>query len=51
MGSSWNCPSALKGEAAMNMGASAGAIPEKLFVSAQAIVTAGLAKDVDHVNQ
>ena len=35
----------------MNMGTSAGAIPEKLFVRARAIVTAGLAKDVEAVNQ
>ncbi len=35
----------------MNIGTSIGAIPEKLFVSARAIVTAGLAKDVEAVNQ
>ena len=35
----------------MNIGASAGAIPEKLFVMLRAIVIAGLAKLVDEVNQ
>ena len=37
--------------ATMNIGTSAGAIPEKLLVSARAIVTAGLANDVEAVNQ
>lgn len=37
--------------ATMNMGTSPGAIPEKLSVSARAIVTAGLAKEVEAVNQ
>jgi hypothetical protein len=36
--------------ATMNIGPSVGVIPEKLFVSPRAIVTAGLAKDVDAVN-
>ena len=37
--------------AAINIGTSPGAMPEKLSVNARAIVTAGLAKDVDAVNQ
>lgn len=37
--------------AAMKAGASTGRMPEKLAVKARAIVTAGLAKDVDDVNQ
>ena len=37
--------------ATMNMGTSPGAMPEKLSVNARATVTAGLAKDVDAVNQ
>ena len=37
--------------ATINIGTSAGAIPEKLLVSARATVTAGLAKDVEAVNQ
>ena len=44
-------PNAPTSWATMNIGTSAGAIPEKLFVSARAMVTAGLAKDVDAVNQ
>ena len=36
---------------AMNIGTSAGAIPEKLLVMLRAIVIAGLAKLVDEVNQ
>jgi hypothetical protein len=35
----------------MNPGASIGRIPEKLFVRERAKVIAGLAKDVDAVNQ
>src|SRR5271166_3763485 len=35
--------------ATINIGTSAGAIPEELLVSARAIVTAGLAKDVEAV--
>ncbi len=35
----------------MNIGASAGAIPEKLLVMLRPIVIAGLAKLVDEVNQ
>jgi hypothetical protein len=41
--------SAPASSAAMNIGASPGAIPEKLSVNARAIVTAGLANDVDEV--
>ena len=37
--------------ATMNIGASAGAIPEKLLLMLRAIVIAGLAKLVDEVNQ
>jgi len=37
--------------ATTNIGASRGAMPEKLSVNARAIVTAGLAKEVDAVNQ
>src|SRR5208282_2759131 len=37
--------------ARMNSGASIGLIPAKLSVSARAMVTAGLAKDVEDVNQ
>jgi len=37
--------------AAMNSGTSTGRIPEKVFDSERAIVTAGLANDVDAVNQ
>ncbi len=36
---------------AMKRGTEAGAIPEKVFVSARAMVTAGLAKLVEAVNQ
>jgi hypothetical protein len=35
----------------MKIGTSPGAIPEKLLVSARAIVTAGFAKEVEAVNQ
>ena len=35
----------------MNIGADDGAIPAKVFDSVRAIVTAGLAKLVDDVNQ
>jgi hypothetical protein len=35
----------------MKSGTECGAIPEKLFVNARAIVTAGLAKLVEAVNQ
>jgi hypothetical protein len=35
----------------MNAKMSAGAIPEKVFVAPRASVTAGLANDVDAVNQ
>ena len=35
----------------INAGASEGAIPEKVLVIVLAIVTAGLAKEVDEVNQ
>src|SRR5689334_2790935 len=37
--------------ATINAGTSRGLIPAKLFVIARATVTAGLAKDVDAVNQ
>ena len=37
--------------AEMKAGTPAGAIPAKVFDRARAIVTAGLAKDVDAVNQ
>ena len=37
--------------ARINPGASAGRIPEKVLLSARAIVTAGFANDVDAVNQ
>jgi hypothetical protein len=37
--------------AAMKPGASAGRIPENVFVSERAKVTAGFAKEVDDVNQ
>jgi hypothetical protein len=37
--------------AKMNAGAPEGAIPAKVFEKARAIVTAGLAKDVEAVNQ
>src|SRR5271170_4563687 len=40
-----------RNSAAMKPGASSGLIPEKVLVKARAIVTAGLAKDVDAVNQ
>jgi hypothetical protein len=35
----------------MNIGAFAGRIPENVFVSVRAMVTAGFAKLVDEVNQ
>ena len=35
----------------MKPGASTGRIPENVFVNARASVTAGLAKDVEAVNQ
>ena len=35
----------------MNIGASAGAMPANVFVSERAIVTAGLANEVEAVNQ
>jgi hypothetical protein len=35
----------------MNPGASAGTMPEKVLVKLRAMVTAGLAKDVEAVNQ
>jgi hypothetical protein len=35
----------------MSSGASTGRIPAKVFVKARASVTAGLAKDVEAVNQ
>jgi len=37
--------------ATIKNGASSGRMPEKLLVSDREIVTAGLAKDVDYVNQ
>jgi poly(A) polymerase Pap1 len=37
--------------ATTNIGTLAGAIPAKVFVSARAIVTAGLANEVEAVNQ
>jgi len=43
--------SAPQSSAAMKPGRSAGRIPEKLLVIDRAIATAGLANDVDEVNQ
>ncbi|MFT5665038.1 MAG: hypothetical protein ACI9JR_002444 [Gammaproteobacteria bacterium] len=42
---------ALKGCMTINMGAFSGAIPATLSLSVRAMVTAGLANDVDEVNQ
>ena len=44
-------PNAPANCAAMNSGASAGRMPEKVFVIERARVTAGLANEVDAVNQ
>ena len=46
-----NAVTAPHSSAAMKPGRSMGRIPEKLFVIDRAIATAGLANDVDDVNQ
>jgi hypothetical protein len=51
LGTTTNAATTAHNCAAMNHGASAGRMPANDSVSERAIVTAGLAKDVDAVNQ